>query len=211
MLYSVNSPYYRQFLSSTVNKYSSFYLENIKRVSKSKVETYQLEERADPMSIQEVLVYDRFVNLYHLFSISTTLFNINQLKQVSLSILCNVLVFFSLFWLEYYLEGCLVKPNLSLINNFLHLTRNLLIEALHTSQRILHVNHLSLIFSIIKSFILAKLNLVNKLFQKKNIKIPNAVDVKHLRRNLDSINSTIVCWSSYTKTKWSLLLFVIFS
>lgn len=36
MLYSVNSPYYRQFLSSTVNKYLSIHAGNTKRTSRNR-------------------------------------------------------------------------------------------------------------------------------------------------------------------------------
>ena len=59
MLYSINSPYYRQFLSSAVNKYISSHQGNIRRTSRSKAPHPQLNK--EEMLILEASEYESMI------------------------------------------------------------------------------------------------------------------------------------------------------
>ena len=64
MLYSVNSPYYRQFLSSTTNKYTNHHSGNTKRTSKSREP--QLEPPSkEVMSTPAVSEYEQLIVTLH--------------------------------------------------------------------------------------------------------------------------------------------------
>lgn len=62
MLYSVNSPYYRQFLSSSVNKYPSLKPGNTKRISRSRA-VPPPQSSSEAMSTPAASAYDPSINL----------------------------------------------------------------------------------------------------------------------------------------------------